>query len=69
MIQRELEASVDRMSVDKQNELHRKLDACDMEDEETSAGQEAQVTVSTEDGETGVVKILFKCYLNMHRSV
>ncbi len=50
IMERELEASVDRMSADKRNKLRRKLDACDMEDKATSASQEAQVTVSTEDG-------------------
>ena len=55
IMERELEASVDRMSADKQNELRQKLDACDMEDEATSASQEAQVTVSMEDGKTGAV--------------
>ncbi len=39
-MERELEASVDRMSTDKQNELHQKLDACDMEDKATSVSQE-----------------------------
>ena len=55
IMERELETSVDRMSTDKRNELRQKLVACDMEDKATSASQEAQVTVSTEDSETGVV--------------
>ena len=54
-MERDLEASVDRMSVDKQHELHQKLDARDIKDEATSAGQEAQLTVSMADGKTEVV--------------
>ena len=54
-MERELEAAVDSMSRDKRNELRRKLDECEMEDEATDLGDEqAQGTVSA-DRETGAV--------------
>ena len=53
--ERELEAAVDSMSRDKRNELRRKLDECEMEDEATDlGGEQAQGTVSA-DRETGAV--------------
>ena len=55
LMERELEAAVDSMSRDKRNELRRKLDECEMEDEATYVGgEQAQGTVSA-DGETGAV--------------
>ena len=54
-MERELEAAVDSMSRDKRNELRRKLDECEMEDEATDVGgKRAQGTVSA-NGETGAV--------------
>jgi hypothetical protein len=68
-MERELEAAVDSMSRDKRNELRRKLDECEMEDEATDlGGEQAQGTVSA-DRETGAVLISFKCYFNMHSSL
>ncbi len=55
LMERELEAAVDSMSRDKRNELRRKLDECEMEDEATDlGGEQAQGTVSA-DRETGAV--------------
>jgi hypothetical protein len=55
LMERELEATVDSMSRDKRNELRRKLDECEMEDEATDlGGEQAQGTVSA-DRETGAV--------------
>ncbi len=54
-MERELEAAVDSMSRDKRNELQRKLDECEMEDEAKDVGgEQVQGTVSA-DGETGAV--------------
>ena len=54
-MQWELEAAVDSMSRDKRNELRRKLDEFEMEDEATDlGGEQAQGTVSA-DRETGAV--------------
>jgi hypothetical protein len=56
-MERELEAAVDSMSRDKRNELRRKLDECEMEDEATATdlgGEQAQGTVYA-DRETGAV--------------
>jgi (p)ppGpp synthase/HD superfamily hydrolase len=55
LMERELEAAVDSMSRDKRNELLRKMDECEMEDEATDlGGEQAQGTVSA-DRETGAV--------------
>ena len=55
LMERELEAAVDSMSRDKRNELRRKLDEFEMEDEATDlGGEQAQGTVSA-DRETGAV--------------
>ena len=54
-MERELEAAVNSMSRDKKNELLRKMDECEMEDEATDlGGEQAQGTVSP-DRETGAV--------------
>ena len=46
-MERELEAALDSMSRDKRNELRRKLDECEMEDEATDVGgEQAQGTES-----------------------
>ena len=57
LMERELEAAVDSMSRDKRNELRRKLDEFEMEDEATDlGGEQAQGTVSA-DRETELSNI------------
>ena len=55
LMERELEAAVDSMSRDKRNELRRKLDECEMEDEATDVGGEQAQGTESADGETGAV--------------